>query len=103
MILYDGNGTRLVMENNDSKPYEGKKWAVLGDSISMSHASRLYHTLIGEKLGFTVQNLATNGKGYAHVRDTQLPAISDDVDLITIMAGTNDMTSGGSPGNARLG
>lgn len=100
MILYDGNGTRLVMENNDSKPYEGKKWAVLGDSISMSHASRLYHTLIGEKLGFTVQNLATSGKGYAHVRDTQLPAISDDVDLITIMAGTNDMTSGGSPGNA---
>lgn len=99
MSLYDLYGNAVVT-GNSTKPYAGKKWAVLGDSISMSHATKFYHTLIAEKLGFTVQNLAASGKGYAHVRDSQLPAIDEDVGLITIMCGTNDMTSGGKPGNA---
>ena len=100
MILYDGNGKQLTTTNENTKPYEGKKWAVLGDSISMSHATNYYHTLIAEDLGFTVENLAASGKGYEYIRDTAVPNIPEDVGLITIFAGTNDMASGGSPGNA---
>ena len=99
MNLYDINGNVLTIANAE-KPFLGKKWAVLGDSISMSHASKLYHKRIADNLGFTVQNLATSGKGYAHVRDNQLPAIAEDVALITIMCGTNDMGYGGNPGSA---
>lgn len=101
MSLYDIYGNTISnTETSTTKPYLGKKWAVLGDSISMSGATNLYHKLIANKLGFTVQNLATSGKGYAHVRDTQLPLIDEDVALITVMCGTNDMTSGGNTGNA---
>ncbi len=102
MILYDGNGSAISISGGTAavKPFTGKKWAVLGDSISMSHASKLYHKRIADELGFTVQNLAVSGKGYAHVRDSQLPSVAEDVALITIMAGTNDMTSGGNAGSA---
>lgn len=100
MILYDGNGKQLTTTNENTKPYEGKKWAVLGDSISMSHATNYYHILIAEELGFAVKNLAASGKGYEYIRNTAVPNIPEDVGLITIFAGTNDMASGGSPGNA---
>lgn len=98
MSVYDISGNVVLFSDGseNTKPYLGKKWAVLGDSISMSHASNLYHKLIADKLGFTVQNLATSGKGYSHIRDTQLPSIDEDVALITIMCGTNDMTTDGS-------
>ena len=100
MSLYDIYGNVISGTAETTKPYTGKKWAVLGDSISMSHADKFYHTLIAEKLGFMVTNLASSGKGYAYIRDTATPNIPDDVDLITIFAGTNDMTSGGNVGNA---
>lgn len=100
MSLYDINGNVISETVGTTKPYIGKKWAVLGDSISMSHATNYYHTLIAEKLGFTVTNLASSGKGYAYIRDTATPNIPSDVDLITIFAGTNDMTSGNNVGNA---
>lgn len=100
MSLYDINGDVISETVGITKPYIGKKWAVLGDSISMSHATNYYHTLIAEKLGFTVTNLASSGKGYAYIRDTATPNIPSDVDLITIFAGTNDMTSGSNVGNA---
>lgn len=92
MSIYDLYGN-TVMDGDSAKPYAGKKWAVLGDSISMSHAQKFYHTLIAEKLGFTVQNLAASGKGYDYIRDTAVPAIDEDVALVTIFAGTNDIVS----------
>ena len=100
MSLYDINGKVISETVGITKPYAGKKWTVLGDSISMSHATNYYHTLIAEKLGFIVTNLASSGKGYAYIRDTATPNIPSDVDLITIFAGTNDMTSGSNVGNA---
>lgn len=99
MSLYDING-KVIFGTVTTKPYTGKKWVVLGDSISMSHATNYYHTLIAEKLGFTVINLASSGKGYAYIRDTGILNIPSDVDLITIFAGTNDMMSGNNVGNA---
>ncbi len=99
MRFYDGSGNSYALVEA-VKPFAGKKWAVLGDSISMSHAEKLYHTHIAQGLGFTVQILAASGKGYEHVRDVQIPAIDADVGLITIMCGTNDMGAGGEPGNA---
>lgn len=99
MSFYDGNGNTISIETG-GKPFAGKKWAVLGDSISVSRAEKFYHTHIAEELGFTVQNLAVSGSGYAGVRDDQLPLVDEDVALITVMSGTNDMTSGGSPGSA---
>lgn len=99
MNFYDGYGNTITIDAA-AKPFAGKKWAVLGDSISMSRAEKFYHTHIAEELGFTVQNLAVSGSGYVSVRDSQLPLVDEDVALITVMSGTNDMTSGGSPGSA---
>lgn len=92
MNFYDGYGNTITIAA-EAKPFAGKKWAVLGDSISMSRATKFYHTLIAEELGFTVQNLAESGKGYSYIKDSEVPAIDEDVALITIFAGTNDITS----------
>ncbi len=101
MNCYDGYGNVVVISGSGAgKPFAGKKWAVLGDSISMSHADSLYHKRIAGELGFAVQNLAASGEGYAQVRDAQVPAIASDVDLITVMCGTNDMSAGSNPGSA---
>ena len=92
MILYDGKGNQIASIDGD-KPFAGKKWVVLGDSISKTnHSPMPYHAVISEKLGFTVENLAVGGITWEYVRDTEVPLISDDAALITIMAGTNDWT-----------
>lgn len=100
MILYDGNGNQIATIDG-GKPFAGKKWVVLGDSISTTtHSPKPYHAVIAEKLGFTVVNLSAGGRTYETILTEQIPNIPDDADLITIMSGTNDSTKGWTIGEA---
>lgn len=75
-----------------SKGYEsrlnGKKWIVIGDSISVL-AEKNYHDFVGNDLGIMVANIAVSGR-------TMLDGIgwvdtmSSNYDLVTVMMGTND-------------
>ena len=68
--------------------WKGKKWIVIGDSISVL-AEKNYHDFVGKDLGMTVTNLAVSGR-------TMLDGInwvdtmSSDYDLVSVMMGTND-------------
>ena len=100
MILFDGNGNQIATIDS-GKPYTGKKWVVLGDSISTTtHSPKPYHAVIAEKLGFTVMNLSAGGRTYETILAEQVPAIPEDTDLITIMSGTNDASKGWTVGAA---
>lgn len=100
MIFYDGNGKQIDVGSTE-KQYSGKKWVVLGDSISTTtHSPKPYHAVIAEKLGFTVTNLSAGGRTYETILSEQIPNIPEDADLITIMAGTNDSTKGWTVGEA---
>ena len=68
--------------------WKGKKWVVLGDSISVM-AEKNYHDFVGKDLGMTVINLAVSGKTMLdgiNLVDT----MSSDYDLVTVFYGAND-------------
>lgn len=70
----------------------GKKWTVLGDSITERNwrTSKNYHKYIEDKYGMTVQNLAKSGRGYDY-HFTILEQIDNDTDIITIYGSINDI------------
>ncbi|WP_302318070.1 SGNH/GDSL hydrolase family protein [Holdemanella biformis] len=90
--------------------YEGKKWMVIGDSITEHNFRALanYHDYVAEELGLEVINCGVSGSGYK-VHDTDdnydskiLPfykRISNyseyKPDLITVMGGINDLLFSG--------
>ena len=113
---------QLIIENSDGITYpltknrlksirgcvgcEGKKWMVIGDSITEKNFRTLanYHDFVAEDLGLTVINCGVSGSGYK-VHDTDddyietIPPFYKRIssysqyspDLITIMGGINDL------------
>lgn len=82
------------------KNWKGKKWAVIGDSLTAANntASRKYHALIAEKSGITVLNYGRDGTGYANpgqagssFADRALQLQNVDCDVITIFGSFNDL------------
>lgn len=89
---------------------EGKKWMVIGDSITEHNFRALanYHDYIAEELGLEVINCGVSGSGYK-VHDTDDNYISTILpfykrisnyseykpDLITVMGGINDLLFSG--------
>jgi lysophospholipase L1-like esterase len=70
----------------------GKKWLVLGDSITTEHdqfAEYGYSELVAKSLGMQRENMAVGGvvSNYFY---NKIDNYSNDYDLITIMLGTND-------------
>lgn len=70
----------------------GKKWLLIGDSISTekaSYANNGYGTYVSQSLGLQKTNISVSGKtmswGYSII-DSQ----PDDFDLVTVMLGTNN-------------
>lgn len=69
-------------------PWSGKKWGVLGDSMS---AADVYQNTVVAKTGLVVQaNQGVAGRAFRNVDDDLTSLIIADLDLITIFAGTND-------------
>ena len=70
------------------------KWAVLGDSISdnvQTSEITYYFEIISQKLGIDVTCLARSGNAWNTVLSSQVPNIPSGTQLVTIMAGTNDL------------
>lgn len=83
---------------NGNRSFSGKKWLVIGDSISEENyrADINYHKYIAEWLGITVVNVAASGTGYIHPFNS-VPSWLDrvstfplDVDFVTVMGALND-------------
>ena len=84
--------------SSDSKKWNGKKWACIGDSITGINdtTTKRYHDYISEATGISVTNLGIGGTGY--VRDIsrnstffhRLSQVPTDADVITIFGSGND-------------
>ena len=82
--------------------WSGKKWTVLGDSNSNNSSLRPYHSLIAEEKNIIVSNKSVGGTGYiSKGSNNDRPRISEqisladsDSDLITVLAGVNDYSTG---------
>lgn len=91
-----GDGTNTVVES----PLNGKKWGVVGDSITFgtgaTDATTTYHGYISAKYLMTISNQGFPGKCIAirpEYNDTlvdQLKSTPADCDFVTVFAGTND-------------
>lgn len=85
--------------NPNVKLWSGKKWAVVGDSLTEhnSRALKNYHDFVAEKTGITVLNYGSSGTGYAKDKNTnsaffqRINTIPTDVDIITIFGSGNDL------------
>jgi lysophospholipase L1-like esterase len=92
------NGLNITSNNVIGENTLGKKWGVLGDSISaVNDTSNIkYYDLISEDLGMTVYNGAKSGSGFCVSTSgtdeisARLDLLPADLDLVTIFAGTND-------------
>lgn len=83
-----------------NKPYIGKKWTCIGDSLTEanSRTDKNYHAYVAEKTGITVDNRGFSGSGYKRSQDNgkafyqtarYVPA---DADVVTIFGSGNDLT-----------
>lgn len=89
-----------------TKPWIGKKWVVVGDSLTQAITSdgtnantdKYYHTHIAEETGITVVNMGQGGTGYKKTDDSgnafyqRIVNVPTDVDVITIMGSINDLS-----------
>ena len=69
-----------------SRPWEGKKITVLGDSISTGG----YTGILANMTGATLQNLSTSGTLLAGGLTGKVASVDKDADLIIVFGGTND-------------
>ena len=83
------------------KIWLGRKWAVIGDSLSAvnRYTTLHYHDYIAQKTGITVVNLAVSGSGYYAQNSgsnfgNQVANVPLDSDVVTIFGSGNDMNKG---------
>ena len=75
---------------------EGKKLAILGDSITAASYQGHWVRLVNQMLGTTATNVAIAGKTYANGQIAeQVTNLVGDEKLAIIFAGTNDFNTGG--------
>ena len=88
------------LDNPDTKPYIGIKWAVFGDSLTEvnSTAETKYYNYISDNLGFSIVNYGHSGSGYRSAYDDsnsfyqRMANIDpDDFDVLTIFGSGNDI------------
>lgn len=75
----------------DVFPILGKRWVAMGDSITDGNAGTPYPTIIGEKWGMTVNNIASSGKWLSTYNGMEgIPINCGETDYITFWGGIND-------------
>lgn len=100
-VLMKGNMTSVA----PSKRWTGKKWAIIGDSLSRSYSVTgiHYHELIAGATGISRYNLSESGCGYAKGNTNfmnQALSVPVDTDVVTLFGSGNDASSGLELGNA---
>lgn len=81
------------------RPYAGKKWVCLGDSLTEANArtEKNYHDYVSEKTGITVVNMGKSGTGYKGGESSnfafyqRVKNIPVDADVVTIFGSGNDL------------
>lgn len=71
----------------------GKKWCVIGDSITQKNYRSLlnYHDYVSSAVGgMTIYNYGSSGTGYFNRTTAAANVTQTDIDLITVFLGTND-------------
>lgn len=94
----DGAEIDYAIEKNASEKWVGKKWVVIGDSLTEANSktTKNYHDYIAEKTGITVVNLGKGGTGYKREFDGEGPFVDRvnniplDADVVTIFGSGND-------------
>lgn len=94
----DGAALNYAIEKNATKKWVGKKWVVIGDSLTEANnkTTKNYHDYVAEKTGITVVNLGHGGTGYKREYDGEGPfsdvvsSIPTDADVVTIFGSGND-------------
>lgn len=87
--------------------YTGKKWAVMGDSLTEHNerSTKFYYEYVKEELGMSIVNLGMSGTGYMSRQDVgdafyqRVETIPSDIDVLTIFGSFNDLTQNFSLGN----
>jgi lysophospholipase L1-like esterase len=97
---YDWYETYGEMHNYTKSKLNGKRWLVLGDSISTGdgvlggyqYASEPYHYILGKKYGMIVTNKSVSGYTTDNLYNNKVLTLKGNYipDLITIFIGTND-------------
>lgn len=82
-----------------TKKWEGRKWAVIGDSLSASYTPTAVHyfELIAGATGIGIANMSYSGNGYAKGDGNftyQVQNMPTDVDVVTFFGSGNDQASG---------
>jgi lysophospholipase L1-like esterase len=101
---YDQNGivssvSQINAVSYNSKPYIGKKWVCMGDSLTEKNlrSTLNYHDYIAEKTGITVVNMGRSGTGYKRTEDEgyafyqRITNVPTDADVVTIFGSGNDL------------
>ena len=106
---FEINGLEIKDSNIINETYKGRKYLVLGDSISANKtvAGVFYHDYLSEYFGLDKTNKAVSGSGWcvsSSANDNIMQIISriqESYDLITIFAGTNDYGRTGNGINSK--
>ena len=81
------------------KTYTGKKWVVVGDSLTEENSAttKHYFDYIAEKTGISTVNMGVGGTGYMRGKDTskafyqRISSIDQSADVVTIFGSFNDL------------
>ncbi|MBZ5203192.1 SGNH/GDSL hydrolase family protein [Planomicrobium chinense] len=78
----------------------GKKWSVLGDSLTEAMSATIpYHAIISKKYGMSISNHGISGtriaviEGQTNPMSERFANMPNDADIITVFGGTNDYGS----------
>jgi lysophospholipase L1-like esterase len=92
-------GYKLMPMNWKNGKWEGKKWVVVGDSLTNlnSRTDKYYYHYIADETAIDVYNMGDSGSGYAAEQDggtafyQRIPNAPTDADVITIFGSFNDL------------
>ena len=88
-VIINKNLLPSSIEGVNSSRWKGKKWIVLGDSISVL-AEKNYHDFVGADLGMIVNNLAVSGRTMLDGINLVNNSMPSEYDLVTVFYGAND-------------
>ena len=93
-------GINITYENSALARWKGKKWTVVGDSLTEVNArtTKHYHDYIADATGITVVNMGVSGTGYMAGQGSnnafyqRISNVPIDSDVVTILGSCNDGT-----------
>ena len=94
------NGLPIKTNTNNASSLQGKKWVVVGDSLTEfnSTATKNYHDYVAEDTGVIVVNMGVSGSGYKKSEENnnafyqRILDIPTDADIITFFGSGNDLS-----------